>query len=89
MIIRTESGSCYEINDHSICKKFDRDGDVVDVFKLYCMKAIPAGAISQMAQVWNYPNGDPEVGKLLFVLGKDVSWLSTKVVSIEGTLNDK
>jgi hypothetical protein len=83
MIIKTESGSRYEIDDHGICRKFDRDGDVVDVFKLYCMKAIPTGVITQIAQVWDYPNGEPEVGKLLFVLGKDVSWLSTEVVSIE------
>jgi hypothetical protein len=88
MIIKTESGSRYEIDDHRICKKFDSAGNVVDAFKVFFMKAVPT-TVTQLGDVWNYPNGEPEVGMLLYIGGKDVSWLSTKVVSIDGGLNDK
>ncbi len=88
MIIRTESGSRYEIDDHGICKKFDSDGNAIDAFKVFFMKAVPT-TVTQLGDVWDYPNGDPQVGMLLYIGGKDGWWLSTEVVSIEGNLNDK
>lgn len=88
MIIRTESGSRYEIDDHGICKKFDSDGNAIDTFKVFFMKAVPT-TVTQLGDVWDYPNGDPQVGMLLYVGGRDGWWLSTEVVSIEGDLNDK
>ncbi len=88
MIIKTESGSRYEIDGHGICKKFDSDGNAIDAFKVFFMKAIPT-TVTQLGDVWNYPNGEPEVGMLLYIGGKDVTWLSTKVISIDGGLDDK
>lgn len=82
MIIRTESGSSYEIDDHGICRKFNGEGACVDSFKVFFMKAIP-DTITNMGDIWDCPNGNPEVGKLLYIGGKDGWWLSTKVISIE------
>ena len=82
MIIKTESGSRYEIDDHGICRKFNSEGTGVDSFKVFFMKAIP-DAVTNLGEIWDYPDGEPEVGKLLYIGGKDGWWLSTKVVSIE------
>lgn len=82
MIIRTESGSRYEIDDHRICRKFNSEGTGVDSFKVFFMKAIP-DTVTNLGEIWDHPNGEPEVGKLLYIGGKDGWWLSTKVVSIE------
>lgn len=82
MIIKTESGSRYEIDDHGICRKFDSANRPVDSFKVFFMKAIPAN-VTEMGEIWDYPNGDPQVGMLLYIGGREGWWLSTKVVSIE------
>lgn len=88
MIIRTKSGSRYEIDDNGICRKFNSEGTGIDSFKVFFMKAVPT-TVTQLGDVWDYPNGEPQVGMLLYIGGKDGWWLSTEVVSIEGDLNDK
>ncbi len=82
MIIRTESGSRYEIDDRNICTKYSPEGTKVDAFKVFFLKAIP-NTVKQMGEIWDYPSGEPEVGKLLYIGGREGWWLSTEVVSIE------
>lgn len=83
MRIITESGSVYEINDSRVCSKYDSDGKLIDAFKVFFIKAVP-DTVRTMGELWDYPNtGKPEVGKLMYVGGKDGWWLSTKVVSVE------
>lgn len=82
MRISTESGSVYEINDRGIMTKYDSDGHGVDSWKIYRMKAVPTD-VKDMKEVWDLPQSEPEIGKLLYVGGKDGWWLSTPVVRIE------
>lgn len=86
MVITTKSGSRYEI-DRGICRKFNSNGTAVDSFKVFFMKAVPT-TVTSVGEVWDYPNHDPKVGMLLYIGGKDGWWISTEVVSIEGSLND-
>lgn len=81
MVITTESGSRYEIS-RGILHKRDSTGRWVDSFKVFSMKAVPKD-YTTMAQLYALENGDPEVGKHLFISGRDSWWLSTEVVSIE------
>lgn len=83
MKIITKSGSRYEIDDHRICRKYDRDSNHIDTFKVLVMKAVPT-TVSSMSEVWDHPNSKPEVGKLMYIGGMDGYWLSTEVASIEG-----
>jgi hypothetical protein len=80
--ILTKSGSCYEIDERGIVKKYNSEGVGVDAFKVYVMKAVPVD-VENMGEVWDLPESEPEVGKLLYVGGKDGWWLSTEVVRIE------
>lgn len=82
MQILTKSGSRYEIDERGIVKKYNSEGVSVDAFKVYVMKAVPLN-VETMGEIWDLPESEPEVGKLLYVGGKDGWWLSTEVVSIE------
>ena len=81
MRILTKSGSRYEIDDRGICKKYNSKGEAVDAFKVYVIKSVPK-YVQNMQEVWDLPNAEPEVGKLLYVGGKDGWWLSTEIVEI-------
>lgn len=81
MQISTKSGSRYEVDERGILKKYNSDGVGVDAFKLYTIKAVPLD-VTDMKEVWDLPESEPEVGKLLYVGGKDGWWLTTEVVSI-------
>lgn len=85
--IKTISGSVYDIDDHGICRKYNKTGLVIDTFKVYVMKAVPTN-IETLEDLVNVPLGKPEVGKLFYVAGRESDWLSTEVVSIEGTFED-
>jgi hypothetical protein len=85
MKITTKTGSVYEIK-RNVCYKHDKDGQVLDVFKVYVTKAIPVDFEGSLGDVYNMPNSEPEVGKLLYIAGREGWWLSTSVVSID--LND-
>lgn len=84
MKITTKSGGRYEIDDSGICRKYNEHGTCVDSFKVFFMKALPT-TVTNHGQVWDYPNRDPEVGMLLYIGGKDGYWISTEVISIEGS----
>jgi len=81
MKIITETGSQYDIV-HSIVTKKDKHGKRVDSFKLWSMKAIPDTATT-LLEVLELPDSEPEIGKKLYVSGKDTWWITTKIVSIE------
>ena len=82
MKVTTESGSVYQINQHGIMTKYNADGRGIDAWKILQMKAVPTD-VKDMKEVWDLPHGEPEIGKLLYVGGKDGWWLSTPVVRIE------
>lgn len=82
MQILTKSGSRYEIDERGIVKKYNSEGVGIDAFKVYVMKAVPVDVVT-MGEVWDLPESEPEVGKLLYVGGKSGWWLSTEVVSIQ------
>jgi hypothetical protein len=85
MKITTKTGSVYKIKNN-VCYKHDKDGELLDVFKVFVTKAIHVDFEGTMGDVYNMPNSEPEVGKLLYIAGKEGWWLSTSVVSID--LND-
>lgn len=80
--ITTKSGSRYEIDGHGICRKYGSDGSLVDSFKVYVLKALPT-TVTSMGEVWDYPNSDPEIGKLMYIGGMDGYWITTEVVDIK------
>ena len=82
MRISTKSGSRYEIDERGIVKKYNSEGVGIDAFKVYAMKAVPMN-VQNMQEIWDMPESQPEVGKLLYVGGKDRWWLSTEVVEID------
>ena len=81
MIIKTASGAVYTIK-HGICYKVGSDGCTYAPFKVYTTKAVPLN-VKTVREVHATPEGKPEIGKLLYVSGRDDDWLSTEVVSIE------
>lgn len=82
--ILTKSGSRYEIDERGIVKKYNSEGVGVDAFKVYVIKSVPKD-VQNMQEIWDLPESEPEVGKLLYVGGKDGWWLSTEVVSVESS----
>ena len=83
MIIKTKSGATYTINnDSGVLQKKDADGYIVSTYKVFMMKAIPL-TVSNWDEVYDAPQGKPEVGKLLYTAGMNDHWLSTEVVSID------
>lgn len=82
MKITTETGSVYEIDEHGICRKYDASGECIDAFRAWYMAPVPNEVVS-VEEVYDLPKGDPEVGKRLYIGGRDSWWVSTKVVSIE------
>jgi hypothetical protein len=81
MRITTESGSVYEITDHGVCKKTNREGRAVDAFKLLIMKPVPPG-LTSWEELHELPQGDPLVGDRLFLSGLDNWWLTTPVQAV-------
>lgn len=82
MKITTESGAVYDIDERHICTKTDKYGFVHAPFKVWYMKAIDAD-VQTWNEVYDTEMGEPEIGKRMYVVGRDESWLSTVVVSIE------
>lgn len=81
MKVFTETDSCYVIED-SLCKKLDSAGRTVDVFKVYMIKAV-SDEVNSIEELHELERGEPEVGKRLYISGKDTWWISTKVTRIE------
>lgn len=84
MKITTETGSVYNI-DRGLCLKSDSSGTLIDSFKVYVMKVIPdwVTTVEEIYDIPNNPSMTPEVGKRLYLGGKDSWWISTRVIEIE------
>jgi len=82
MIIRTATGSRYEIDEHGICRKFDSEGHGIDAFKVLTLKGVPKD-VQTFSEVIDSPDCEPEVGMRLYAAGLDGWWLSTEIVEIE------
>lgn len=80
MVIVTESGSQYRIID-GVCKKYDPEGVMVDVFKVWSMKVIDRSDIS-WEDLHEAPEGEPVIGKSLYLSGKETWWITTPVKSV-------
>jgi hypothetical protein len=88
MKITTESGSIYDIDSHGICRKFNKTGDCIDSFKVFVIK--PVTVSDKNIKTWDdlraLPEGNLEVGKRLYIGGRDTWWISTPIVSIEESI---
>lgn len=80
--VTTETGSVYDIDENGICRKFNKEGVLVDSFKPYIIKPVPDDVYTIDA-VLELPEGAPEVGKLMYVSGINTWWISTMVVKVE------
>jgi hypothetical protein len=81
MIIKTATGSCYEIDERGICRKFDSEGRGIDAFKALMIKGVPKD-VQTFAGAIEAPFCEPEVGMRLYAAGIDGWWLSTEIVEI-------
>lgn len=88
MLISTKSGSRYEIAPNGVCRKYDSQGEMIDAFKVFYMRPVPLN-VSSMDEIYKLPEAGPEIGKCLYIGGRDNWWLSTEVVSIEESLTDE
>jgi hypothetical protein len=79
MVVTTESGAQYRIID-GLCKKYDAYDVIVDVFKVYSIKALDEH-VESWEDIHNSEDG-PAVGKRMYVSGPNSWWISTKVVSV-------
>lgn len=81
LVVTTQSGARYEFQGR-LMTKYDRTGEVVDVFKACVIKAVPTD-IQNTSEIYKIPESYPEVGKFLYVSGYEMWWLSTEVVSVK------
>lgn len=82
MKITTETGSVYNIDEHGICVKTDKNGNRIDAFKPFIMIPVPDGT-KTLKDVLELPHGDPVIGQRIYISGLDNWWLSTAVVKVE------
>jgi len=82
LLILTKSGSKYDIDPNGICRKYDSRGEMIDAFKVFYMRPVPLG-VGSMDEIFKLPEAGPEIGKYLYIAGRDSWWLSTEVVGIE------
>lgn len=81
MIIKTVSGSRYEIDEHQICRKFDSEGVLIDSFKILSIKSVRKD-VQTLKDLKDARKFKPMVGKRLYVAGTNVWWLSTEIMEI-------
>lgn len=82
MKITTESGSVYDIDDYGMCVKTDKHGRRVDMFKPLVVIPVP-DEVKIVKEIYTLPQGEPVVGKRLYISGLNTWWLTTPVVSVE------
>jgi hypothetical protein len=82
MKITTETGSIYNIDDHGICVKTDKDGNRIDSFKPLVMIPVPS-TVKTFEEIFSLPHGNPVVDQRLYISGIQVWWLTTRVVEVE------
>lgn len=82
MKITTETGSVYNIDEHGICVKTDKNGNRIDAFKPLVM--IPVSEeVETLSDILKLPHAEPVIGQRLYLSGLNVWWLTTYVVSVE------
>lgn len=82
MKITTETGSVYDIGDHGICRKTDSEGNHVDSFKPLYMVPITKETTT-LGEIHELPQGEPVIGKRLYISGLNNWWLTTRIVSVK------
>lgn len=82
MRITTETGSVYNIDEHGICVKTNKDGHRIDAFKPFVMIPVTE-EVDTLGEIFKLPQGDPVIGKRLYISGLDGWWLTTYVVKVE------
>lgn len=82
IIIKTASGSRYEIDEGGLCRKFDSEGRGVDAFKALKIKGVHK-YVQNFTEAIAAPDCEPEIGMKLYAAGLNGWWLSTEIVSIE------
>lgn len=82
MIIKTATGSRYEIDERRICRKFDNKNRQVDTFKVIALKCVHKNVqnLEDLAKARKY--NKIQVGRRLYVAGTNVWWLSTEIVEV-------
>lgn len=81
LLVTTESGARYEFRGR-LMTKYDRTGEIVEECKAYAIKAVPTD-VQDKSEIYKIPESYPEVGKLLYVSGYEMYWLTTQVVAVE------
>ena len=85
MVVVTESGSQYRIFD-GLCKKYNSEGAMVDVFKVWEMKAVEPW-VKSWEDLYEC-DSKVEVGKSMYISGKEGWWITTPVVEVYEDLGD-
>lgn len=85
MKITTETGSVYSIDERGVCIKYDSAGRAVDSFKVWYLRVVPdwVTTTKELYELDDEPTKVPEIGKRMYIGGKDTWWISTPVVRIE------
>jgi hypothetical protein len=83
MKITTETGAVYDIHE-GICVKTSSNGDVGSPFKVWQMTAVDDEVLTYQDVFALPPAMSAEVGKRMYISGKDEWWVSTRVTGIEG-----
>lgn len=78
MIIKTETGSEYYIRDGILTKA----GDRLTAYKVYSIKPFEHGTVSCVEEIESLPDGEPVVGKRLYISGLGEYNLTTNVVEV-------
>lgn len=85
MVIKTESGAIYTIKD-GLAKK-TRDGVTEDVFKCSVIKPFPEdwqeGTPVTYEWIDGLPEGQPVIGRRLYLGGYGNWWITTEIASVE------
>jgi hypothetical protein len=82
MKVTTTSGSVYDIS-HGMCTKYSAEGERLDTFKVYGIKPFTPPIL--LKDIHDLPDGKPQIGMCIYIWGRDITWCSTPVISIEET----
>jgi hypothetical protein len=82
MIIKTESGSRYELDDRKICQKFESEGLNVDTIKADVIRSVSKNVDTLEALKNARKYKEIKVGRRLYIAGTNIWWLSTEIVEI-------
>lgn len=85
MVVTTESGSEYHIIN-GLCRKRNAEGVIIDVFKVWEMKAVEPW-VKSWEDLYE-SKAEVEVGKSMYISGRDSWWITTPVKSIKEWLKD-